>query len=84
MKLPFALWTRIAVQQLIKQLWSVTMPVRTVGDYLKRWGFTPQKPLKKAYKQNPKAVKTWLDNECPEIAKRAKKEIRISMKIKLR
>jgi len=74
LKLTFALWTRIAVQQLIKQLWSINMPIRTVGDYLKRWGFTPQKPLKRAYKQNPKAVKNWMEEEYPEIAKRAKKE----------
>jgi transposase len=74
LKLPFALWTRFAVQQLIKQLWSIDMPIRTVGEYLKRWGFTPQKPLRKAYKQNPKAVKAWLKEEYPQIAKRAKKE----------
>jgi len=74
LKLPFALWTRTAVQQLIKQMWLIDMPIRTVGEYLKRGGFTPQKPLKKAYKQNPKAVKDWLDQEYPEIAKRAKRE----------
>lgn len=74
MKLPFALWTRVAVKQLIKQLWSIDMPIRTVGEYLKRWGFTPQKPLRKAYKQNPQAVQKWLDEEYPAIAKRAKKE----------
>lgn len=74
MKLPFALWTRIAVQQYIKQLWSIDMPIRTVGEYLKRWGFTPQKPLRKAYKQNPKAVKAWLQREYPAIKKRATKE----------
>lgn len=74
MKLPFALWTRIAVQQLIKQLWSVDMPIRTVGEYLKRWGFTPQRPLRRAYKQNPKAVKAWMSQEYPEIKKKAKKE----------
>ena len=74
LKLAFALWTRIAVQQLIKQLWSINMPIRTVGEYLKRWGFTPQRPLRKAYKQNPKAVKKWLGTEYPSIAKRAKKE----------
>jgi transposase len=74
MKLPFALWTRNAVQQLIKQLWSINMPIRTVGEYLKRWGFTPQKPLRRAYKQNPKAVKKWMDEDYPAIAKRAKKE----------
>jgi hypothetical protein len=66
MKLAFALWTRIAVQQLSKQLWSIDMPIRNVGEYLNRWDFTPQKPLKKNYKQNPKAVKAWLDNDYPE------------------
>jgi len=74
MKLPFALWTRVAVQQLIKELWSIKMPIRTVGEYLSRWGFTPQRPLRRAYKQNPKAVKHWLDTEYPDIAKRAIKE----------
>lgn len=74
LKLPFALWTRIAVKQLIKQLWAIDMPIRTVGDYLQRWGFTPQRPLRKAYKQNPKAVKQWLNTEYPKIVKSAKKE----------
>jgi transposase len=74
LKLPFALWTRIAVQQLIEQLWSIRMPIRTVGDYLKRWGFTPQKPLKRAYEQNPKVVKKWLDEQYPAIAERARAE----------
>ena len=63
LKLPFALWTRIAVKQLIKQLWAIDMPIRTVGEYLKRWGFTPQKPLSRAYEQNPKAVKAWLNRD---------------------
>ncbi len=74
LKLPFTLWTRVAVQQLIKQLWSIDMPIRTVGEYLKRWGFTPKKSLKKAYRQNPKAVKKWLDEEYPVIKSRARKE----------
>ena len=74
LKLPFALWTRFAVQQLIKQLWAIDMPIRTVGDYLKRWGFTPQKSLRKAYKQNPEAVKAWLTRAYPGIQKRSKKE----------
>jgi transposase len=74
LKLAFALWTRLAVQQGIRQLWGVRMPIRTVGEYLKRWGFTPQKPLRRAYEQNPKAVEKWLREEYPAIAKRAKKE----------
>ena len=74
LKLPFALWSRIAVQQLIKQLWAMRMPIRTVGVYLKRWGFTPQKPFRRAYEQNPKRVKQWLEEQYPGIAKRAKQE----------
>ena len=74
LKLPFALWTRIAVKQLIKQMWGMDIPVRTIGDYLKRWHFTPQKPLKRAYEQNPKAVKKWLNEEYPAIQQKAKKE----------
>lgn len=74
LKLPFALWTRRAIQQLIKRLCSIDMPIRTVGAYLKRWGYTPQKPLRRAYEQNPKAVQKWLDEEYPAIEARAKKE----------
>lgn len=74
LKLSFALWTRIAVQQLIKRIYSIDMPIRTVGEYLRRWGFTPQKPLRRAYEQNPKAVQKWLEQEYPTISQRAKKE----------
>ncbi len=74
LKFPFALWTRRAVQQLINQLFSIHMPIRTVGEYLSRWEFTPQKPLRRAYEQNPKLVQKWLDQDYPVIAARAKKE----------
>ncbi len=74
LKLPFALWTRRGAQMIIKKLYKIEMPIRSVGNYLQRWGFTPQKPLRRAYEQNPKAVKKWIDEEYPEIAKQAKKE----------
>jgi transposase len=74
LKLPFALWTRKAVAQLLEARFGVNLPVRTMGEYLKRWGFTPQKPIKKAYEQNPKKVKAWLENEYPTIAAQAKAE----------
>ena len=74
LKLSFALWTRLSVQQLILQQWGVRMPIRTVGEYLKRWGFTPQKPLRRAYEQNPQAVKKWLEEQYPVIVRRAKRE----------
>ena len=73
-KLTFALWTRQAVQELIKVRWGIAMPIRTVGEYLKRWGFTPQKPLKRAYEQRPAEVQRWLDEQYPAIEARAKRE----------
>lgn len=72
LKLLFALWSRRAVQQLIQDRCGVKLAVRTVGNYLARWGFTPQKPIKKAYEQRPAAVRQWLDEEYPVIAERAK------------
>src|SRR5690606_6778404 len=62
-KLPFALWNARAVQALIKQYFVHQMLIRTVRLYLKRWGFTPQRPLKRALEQKPQAVKQWLETE---------------------
>lgn len=74
LKLPFALWTRDAVRLAIKKRYGLELPLRTVSDYLKRWGFTPQKPAKRAYEQNPEKLKAWLEEGYPEIAARARKE----------
>ncbi len=74
MKLAFALWTRDAVKLLIKQWYDIEMPIRTVGEYLKRWGFTPQEPIKRAYEESSQAVKKWLEADYPVIASRAKEE----------
>jgi transposase len=60
MKMPFALRTRQAVQELIKREYGIKMPIRTVGEYLMLWGFTPQKPIRKAYEQRPEQVQKWL------------------------
>src|SRR3954453_854150 len=50
-EIPAALWTRQAVQELIKQRVGIRLPIRTIGEYLWRWGYTPQKPVRKAYRQ---------------------------------
>jgi transposase len=74
MKLRFALWNAQAVRAVIKSHWLVELPVRTVRLYLKRWGFTPQRPLKRALEQNGAAVQSWLRDVYPAIAARAKAE----------
>ena len=73
-KLPFALWTREAVQYLLADRFDVHVSVWTVGRYLAQWGLTPQKPLRRAYEQNPVAVKRWLNEAYPAIMKQAKRE----------
>lgn len=74
LKMDFFLWSRAAVMQLIEQECGLKLGVRTVGKYLARWGFTPQKPIKRAYEQRPEAVKAWLDEHYPAIEEQAKAE----------
>jgi transposase len=74
LKLDFALWTRAAVMLLIERECGIRIPVRSVGEYLKRWGFTPQKPIRRAYEQSPAAVQKWLDETYPGIKQRAQEE----------
>ena len=74
LKLPFALWTREAVQQLIAQRCGVRVSIRTTGRYLAAWGFAPQKPLRRAFERDPAAVQRWLNEEYPAIERRAKAE----------
>ena len=70
--LPFALWSRAAVGALIARRCGVALAVRTVGKYLARWGFTAQKPIRRAYEQDPAAVRRWLRREYPAIVARAR------------
>ncbi len=74
LKLDFALWNRQAVIDVIEQKFGIELPIRTAGEYLKRWGYTPQKPIRKAYEQQPEKVQQWIDETYPEIEKRAKEE----------
>jgi transposase len=62
-----ALWTRGAVQSLIEQMCGVALPIRMVGEYLKRWGYTPKRPQKRADEQASKAVEEWLETAYPQI-----------------
>ncbi|MFV0415517.1 MAG: IS630 family transposase [Chthoniobacterales bacterium] len=74
LKLSFALWTREAVGLLIEEVTGKKLDLRQVGRYLKRWGFTPQRPIKRAYQRDDKKVQTWLKEEYPAIKKQAAKE----------
>ncbi|MBK8965063.1 MAG: winged helix-turn-helix domain-containing protein [Candidatus Competibacteraceae bacterium] len=60
--------------ELIETLFGVAMPIRTVGEHLSRWGYSPQRPLKRALEQRPAEVQRWLDETYPSILARAKAE----------
>ncbi len=73
LRLPFALWTREAVQQLLSREFGIKVSVWTVGRYLRDWGLTPQKPLRRAFEQDPVAVRRWMEQEYPAIVSAAKR-----------
>jgi len=68
------LWTRRAVADLIRQQCQVDLPVRTVGLYLRRWGFTPKRPRRHSRNQDPEEVRHWLEETYPAIEARAVEE----------
>ena len=68
------LWTRRAVRELIHNEYGIDMPIRTVGEYLKRWGYTPKKARRRTKKQDPEEVREWLENIYPAIAEAAERE----------
>jgi transposase len=74
LKLSFFLWTREAVSQLIEEKVGLSLSIWTVGRYLKRWGFTPQKPIRRAFEQSPREVEHWLEVEYPRIKAQAAAE----------
>jgi transposase len=73
-KLPWALWTCEAVGQYIQDHFDIILSRWTIARYLKQWGFTPQKPMRRAFEQNPEAVQRWLEVEYPAIHRQAKLE----------
>jgi transposase len=66
-----AVWSRKAVRDLIRNEYGIDMPVRTVGEYLKRWGYTAKAPRRHAKDQDPDEVDRWLNETYPAIAARA-------------
>jgi transposase len=72
--IPAPLWTRRAVRELIRKEFGLDMPVRTVGEYLKRWGYTAKRPRRHARPQDPEEVRQWLEESYPAIEERAETE----------
>lgn len=74
LSMPFYLWTRESVGLLIQDKFNIKLSKWTVGRYLANWGFSPQKPARRAIEQNPKAIENWFKIEYPAIQKIARKD----------
>jgi transposase len=72
LKLPFYLWTRAAVASLMAREYGLPVSLTTVGRYLRAWGMSPQKPVRRAYERNDAAIAKWLSEEYPAIARQAR------------
>ena len=68
------LWDMRNVIAIVFIMFSVKIPRSTMSTYFVRWGFTPQRPVIKNYKQNPEHVRIWLEETYPQIKKRAQAE----------
>src|SRR5437016_9193003 len=68
----FGLWTRRIVAQLIEEKFGIRLKLTAVGRLLASLEITPQKPLRRAYDRDPKAVEQWLAQDYPRLRRRAR------------
>lgn len=74
LKFKDCMWTRKNIAELIFQKYGINIKLSTLGYYLQRWGFSVQRPVKRAYKQDQEKIGKWLNEEFPGITERAKAE----------
>ena len=74
LKFKDCMWTRKNISELIFQKYGIRMKLSTLGYYLQRWGFSVQRPVKRAYKQDQEKIDKWLNEEFPGITERAEAE----------
>src|SRR5262249_28230501 len=72
--IPAPLWNRRAVRDLIRHEFGIRLAVRTVGAYLRRWGYTAKRPRRHHRHQDPEEVRQWLEETYPAIERRAAQE----------
>ncbi|WP_171053185.1 IS630 family transposase [Streptomyces marianii] len=68
------LWTRPLVAELVRMVTGVVMTEHGVGKWLRRQGFSPQRPDRRSYRQDQAKVDAWLEGEYPRIVARTKEE----------
>jgi transposase len=71
LRFAFALWTRAMVRELIRREFGVALSEVSVGRLLRKLGLSPQRPLYRAYQQDPEAVARWKAETYPQLREQA-------------
>jgi transposase len=70
LRFAFALGTSAMVRELVRREFGVRWSEVSVGRLLRKLGLSPQRPLYRAWQQNPEAVARWKDEEYRRSARR--------------
>ena len=73
MQFPFALWTSKLLCEALFKKFGVRLSKASMCRLLNQLGLSPQRPLWRAWQQDPTAVEKWLKEEFPLIQRMAKK-----------
>jgi len=72
-KFEFCLWTLNIIRELIVSERGVKLSKSSVSRLLGHLGLSPQRPIYKSYKQDPKKIEQYLTTTFPDVARQAKK-----------
>lgn len=64
------LWTAGRLAQLIQQEWGIALNEHYLCAWLRRHGYTPQKPQRVPRERNDEAIARWLAKDWPRIKKK--------------
>ena len=64
------LWTCRRLAQLIKEEWDIHLHPQYLVRWLRKRGFTPQKPQRVPRERDPEKIANWLATEWPRIKKK--------------
>jgi transposase len=67
MEFPFALWTSTMIAELIWRQFHIRLSKASVCRLLNQLGFSPQKPVWRAFQQDHERVQKWINEEYPKI-----------------
>ena len=68
----FGLWTLNMIQEIVKREFKIKISLATISRLLNKIGYTNQKPLFRAYQQNPILIEQWKKEEYPKIQRKLK------------